>query len=89
MTAPDHDELAPMAAGAIFAFLSDETQTSIRIAAELEDMGATVNGVANTYAVMAAAMLTEACGGQAQARALAARWAQRISARQARRITAA
>jgi hypothetical protein len=89
MTAPNHDELAPMAAGAIFAFLSDETQTSIRIATELEDMGATVNGVANTYAVMAAAMLTEACGGQAQARALAARWAQRISARQARRITAA
>ena len=89
MTAPNHDELAPMAAGAIFAFLSGETQTSIRIATELEDMGATVNGVANTYAVIAAAMLTEACGGQVQARALAARWARKISAREARRITAA
>jgi hypothetical protein len=89
MTPPNHDELAPMAAGAIHAFLSDETQTSIRIAVELEDMGATVNGVANTYAVIAAAMLTEACGGKAQARALAARWARKISAREARRITAA
>jgi hypothetical protein len=27
---PGHDELAPMAAGAIHAFLSDEAQTSIR-----------------------------------------------------------
>jgi hypothetical protein len=52
-------------------------------------MGATVNGVANTYAVIAAAMLTEACGGKAQARALAARWARKISAREARRISAA
>jgi hypothetical protein len=86
---PGHDELAPMAAGAIFAFLSGETQTSVRIDAELEDMGASVNGVANSFAVIAAAMLTEACGGQVQARALAARWAQRISSREARRITAA
>ena len=75
--------------GAIFAFLGDEPQTSIRIAAELEDMGATVNGVANSFAVIAAAMLIDACGGQAQARALAARWARNISAREARRIIAA
>jgi hypothetical protein len=87
-TPPDHDQLAPMAAGAIAAFLSDETQTSIRIAAELENLDATVNGVANTYAVIAAAMLIEACGGQAQARALAARWAARIAAREARRVAA-
>jgi hypothetical protein len=84
---PDHDQLAPMAVGAIYAFLGGEHVTSIRIDAELEDMGATVNGVANTFAVMAAAMLTEACGGQAQARAFAARWARKIS--EARRITAA
>ena len=86
---PGHDELAPMAAGAIFAFLSGETQTSIRIAEQLEDMGATGSGVGTSFAVIAAAMLTDACGGQAQARALAERWAQRISAREARRITAA
>jgi len=87
--APDHDRLAPMAAGSIFAFLGDETQTSIRIAEQLEDMGATVNGVGTTFAVIAAAMLIDACGGQAQARALAAKWARNLSAREARRISAA
>jgi hypothetical protein len=86
---PDHDQLAPMAAGSIFAFLGEETITSVQIAAELEDMGATVNGVATTFAVIAAAMLTEACGGQAEARALAARWARKLSAREARRLAAA
>jgi hypothetical protein len=44
--------------------------------------------VAFTFAVMAAAMLVEACRSQAEANALAARWTRRITARSARAVKA-
>jgi hypothetical protein len=44
--------------------------------------------VASTFAVMAAAMLVEACGGTAEAIALAARWTGKITARSGRAVIA-
>ncbi len=43
---------------------------------------------ADTFTVMAAAMLVEACGGQVNARALADRWARKIATREARVVQA-
>jgi excisionase family DNA binding protein len=51
-------------------------------------MGATPQEVASTFAVMAAAMLAEACGGTAKARRLAARWTRKITARETRAVIA-
>ena len=51
-------------------------------------MGATPEEVASTFAVMAAVMLMEACGGTAEASALAARWTRKITARSARAVNA-
>jgi len=44
--------------------------------------------VASTFAVMAAAMRVEACGGTAEAIALAARWTGKITARSGRAVIA-
>lgn len=51
-------------------------------------MDATPQEVEGTFAVMAAAMLVEACGSQAEARRLAARWSRKIAARSAQTVIA-
>jgi hypothetical protein len=50
-------------------------------------MGVTAQEVASTFAVMAAAMLAETCGGTAEARRLAV-WTRKIAAREARTVIA-
>jgi hypothetical protein len=87
--APDHDALAPMMTALIEAMLAGDTFTSIQIAKELEAMGATVNGVANTTAVMAAALLSEAYGGKANARNAVRAKAAKVTTREAKRALAA
>jgi hypothetical protein len=85
---PGHDEMAPMAVGMIYAFLAGDTSTGIMISREVDQLGESHEHVADTFAVMAAAMLMEACGGQVNARALADRWARKIATRQARVVQA-
>ena len=77
-----------MAPAAIYSCLVKDTSTGVAIDRELADMGATPQEVASTFAVMAAAMLAEACGGTAEARRLAARWTRKITAREARGVIA-
>jgi hypothetical protein len=60
--------------------------TQVAIDHELADMGATPDEVASTFVVMAAAMLVEACGGKAEASALAAHWTRKITARSVRAV---
>lgn len=86
MTALTHDQLAPIAAGAIFAALTGESWTETFITAEVEAMGVTADQMILTFATMAAAMLSDAAGGKTEARALAERWAHRISARTAQSV---
>jgi hypothetical protein len=81
---PGHDEIVAMAPAAIYSCLAKDTDTAVAIDNELADMGATPQEVAATFAVMAAAMLGEACGGTAEARRLSARWTRKITAREAR-----
>ncbi len=85
---PGHDEMAPMAVGMIYAFLAGDTYTGILICREVDQLGESHGHVADTFAVMAAAMLVEACGGQVNARVLADRWARKIAAREARVVQA-
>jgi hypothetical protein len=85
---PGHDEIAAMAPAAIYSVLAKDTDTNVAIGEELADIGATPQEVTATFAVLAAAMLTEACGGTAEARRLAARWARKITIREARVIAA-
>jgi hypothetical protein len=85
---PGHDEMTPMAVGMIYAFLAGDTYTGIMISREVDQLGESHGHVADTFAVMAAAMLVEACGGQVNARALADRWARKIATRQARVVQA-
>jgi hypothetical protein len=85
---PGHDEIVAMAPAAIYSCLVKDTSTGVAIDRELADMGATPQEVAATFAVMAAAMLAEACGGTAEARRLAARWTRKITAREARGVIA-
>jgi len=81
---PGHDEIAPMAPAAIYSVLAKDTDTNVAIGQELADMSATPQEVTATFAVLAAAMLAEACGGTAEARRLAARWTRKITTREAR-----
>ena len=60
---PGHDEIVAMAPAAIYSCLVGDSYTQVAIDQELADMGATPDEVASTFAVMAAAMLVEACGG--------------------------
>jgi hypothetical protein len=85
---PGHDEMAPMVVGMIYAFLAGDTYTGVMISREVDQLGESHGHVADTFAVMAAAMLVEACGGQVNARVLADRWARKISAREARVVQA-
>ena len=85
---PGHDEIVAMAPAAIYSCLVGDSYTQVAIDRELADMGATLDEVASTFAVMAAAMLVEACGSTAEATALAARWTYRITARSARAVNA-
>ncbi len=83
---PGHDEMAPMAVGMVYSFLVGDTSTGIMISRAVDQVGESPGHVADTFAVMAAAMLVEACGGKVNAQALADRWTRKISARQARVI---
>jgi|SRR5271165_1615983 len=84
---PGHDEIVAMAPAAIYSCLAGDSYTQVAIDQELADVGATPDEVASTFAVIAAAMLVEACS-QAEARALAARWTRKITARSARAVNA-
>jgi hypothetical protein len=77
-----------MAPAAIYSCLAGDSYTHAAIDHELADMGVTPDEVASTFAVMAAAMLVEACGGRAEASALTARWTRKITARSARAVNA-
>lgn len=77
-----------MAPAAIYSCLARDISTGVAIGGALADIGATPREVASTFAVIAAAMLAEACGGTAQARRLAARWTRKISLREARAVIA-
>jgi len=66
-----HDELAPMALGYIRAWVADDYWTVARISAELSE--ASPELVAVTFSLMAAALLTEASGGDAGKAAALAR----------------
>ncbi len=85
---PGHDEMAPMAVGMVYSFLTGDTYTGVMISREVDQLGESPGHVADTFAVMAAAMLVEACGGQVNARALADRWARKIASREARVVQA-
>jgi hypothetical protein len=83
---PGHDEIVAMAPAAIYSCLVGDSYTQVAIDQELADMSATPDEVASTFAVMAAAMLVEACGSQAEVTALAGRWTRKITARSARAV---
>jgi hypothetical protein len=83
---PGHDEIVAMAPAAIYSCLARDDDTAIAIGNELAAMDATPQEVAATFAILAAAMLGEACGGRAEARRLAARWTQKITVREARAV---
>ena len=83
---PGHDEIVAMAPAAIYSCLTRDDDTAVAIGNELAAMGATPQEVAATFAILAAAMLGEACGGRAEARRLAARWTQKITVREARAV---
>ena len=87
---PGHDEIVAMAPAAIYSCLVKDTSTGVAIGSELADMGATPQEVASTFtfAVIAAAMLAEACGGTAEARRLVVRWTRAITAREAPTVIA-
>jgi hypothetical protein len=85
---PGHNEIVAMAPAAIYSCLVKDTSIGVAIDRELAGMEATPQEVASTFAVMAAAMLAEACGGTAEARRLAARWTRRITAREAHSVMA-
>ena len=63
-----HDDLAPMALGYIAAWLNSDHWTVARIADELD--GSDPQRVGETFSVIAASLLTEACGSEAKASAL-------------------
>lgn len=56
-----------MAPAAIYSCLVGDSYTQVAIDQEVTDMGATPDGVASTFAVMAAAMLVEACSSKGEA----------------------
>lgn len=66
-----HDELAPMALGYIQAWLADDYWTIGKISAELS--GADPELVAETFSLTAAALMTQAFGGDASKAAALAR----------------
>jgi hypothetical protein len=73
-----HDDLAPMALGYIAAWLNSDHWTVARIADELD--GCNPQRVGETFSVIAASLLTEACGSEAKASALVSkRISERVS----------
>jgi hypothetical protein len=80
-----HDELAPMATGAILCWLTGDSYAVMRITGEIEKLGFTPEEVATTFGVMAAKMLVEAAGTKANAIIVADRVSRHVSAREARR----
>ncbi len=77
-----------MAVGMVYSFLTGDTYTGVMISREVGQLGESPGHVADTFAVMAAAMLVEACSGHVSARALADRWARKIATREARVVQA-
>ena len=59
---PGHDEFVAMAPAAIYSCLVGDSYTQVAIDRELADMDAIPDEVTSTFAVMAGAMLVEACG---------------------------
>ena len=78
MTQLAHDELVPMALGYVHAWLAGDYWTIGRIRAELA--GADPERVAETFSVIAASLLTEACAGDSAKAAVLARrqYSQRV-----------
>lgn len=71
---PEQTKLLIMAYGYVHAWLAEDYWTIARIVAELEDCGATMVQVAETFSIAAAALLTDAHDGDRfKATALAAR----------------
>jgi hypothetical protein len=66
---PGHDEIVAMAPAAIYSCLVGDSYTQVAVDRELAAIGVTPDEVASTFAVMAAAMLVEACGSTAEASA--------------------
>jgi hypothetical protein len=85
---PGHDRIVAMAPAAIYECLVGDSYTQVAIDHELADMGATLDEVASTFAVMAAAMLVGSCGSKAEVSALADRWTRKITACSARAVNA-
>jgi hypothetical protein len=81
---PGHDEMAPMAAGLIHAYLAGDPVTAAAITLELEDMAISTGEMATTLGVIAAKMLVEACGTRVLATALAAQVSGNIATREIR-----
>jgi hypothetical protein len=88
VTASPPGEIVAMAPAAIYSYLVGDSYTQVAIDQELADMGARPDEGGSTFAVMAAAMLVETCGGKAEASAFAARWTRKITARSARAVSA-
>src|ERR1039457_2138864 len=83
---PDHDEIAAMAPAAIYSCLSKGHRYRSGYWRRAGGHGRDRAGSGVDFAVMATAMLAEACGGTAEARKLAAAWTRRIAARDARTV---
>lgn len=86
---PSHETLQPMAGAYIRAWLDKDFWTIARIAAALEDSGATPAQVAEVISLAAASMMTEAHGGSAvEAADHASGWQDRAVAAQVRLLAA-
>jgi hypothetical protein len=85
---PSHETLQPMAGAYIRAWLGKDWWTIARIAAAIDDTGATPRQVTEVVTLAAASMLTEAHGGWSAAAAdHATGWQNRAVAAQIRLIT--
>jgi hypothetical protein len=78
--------LQTQAYGYIHAWLAEDYWTIARIVAALQDSGATMEQVAETFSLAAASLLTTACGTAEAAAALAARRYSGDAARQGRLV---
>lgn len=81
---PDQNTVLIIAYGWVHAWLADDYWTVARLMAELEDLGATMQQVAECFSLAAAALLTDAAGDKYAAMALAARKCSEKVGRRAR-----
>jgi len=86
---PEQTKLLIMAYGYVHAWLAEDYWTIARIVAELEDSGASMVQVAEAFSLAAAALVTDAYGGDRfKAMGLAARRYSANAGRKARNIAA-